>query len=158
MLAGLRKRVDALQAQRDELQAPDRLITPHLRRYEKAILALEGQPINKHQPRVATDDGDDPPSLVGPRRGRPPGKAKAGKGISDERLAILERSVRQIAEDQDDVTQVLVRAATGLDSSVTAVGFEVLRQRNVIRLVRQDGNRKVFRLTREALNAGASAD
>ena len=45
LLASLRQRVEALTAQRDELQSQMDEITPHLKRYEKAILALEGKPL-----------------------------------------------------------------------------------------------------------------
>ena len=66
-------------------------------------------------------------------------------------MARIEAAVRQIAADRDDVTQVAVRAVTGDGSGATAMAFEALRARNVIRLVRREGNLKVFRLTREAL-------
>lgn len=157
MVASLRKRVEALAAQRDELQAQMDEITPHLRRYEKAILALEGQPINQHRQR--SDDGE-PPSLTGPKRGRPAGIRPKGKSgsISDERLVPIEQAVRDLAREQDDISQVAVRTRTGDNSGTMAIAFEVLRQRNVIRLVRQEGNVKVFRLTREALNAQPDAD
>jgi hypothetical protein len=142
--APLRERLAALTAQRDELQVQMDEITPQVRRYEKAILALEGKPLGNPQgPRNRDrDDLDSPPQRQGKGR-RPP--------ISEARVDEIEAAVRQIASERDDVTQVQVRSVTGHNSSITALAFEVLRQRNVLRLARRQGNLKVYRLTHEAM-------
>ena len=47
IVAAIRVQVDALEAQRAELQAQLDEITPQLRRYEKAMLAILGEPLRK---------------------------------------------------------------------------------------------------------------
>jgi hypothetical protein len=70
-------------------------------------------------------------------------------------MAKIEEAIRAYAEDHEEFRQVDIRATlTGAlaHSSKMAVAFEQLRQANVIRLARQEGIQKFFRLTRETLN------
>ena len=76
---------------------------------------------------------------------------------SEQSVERNEAAIRQLAEDHDDITQVQVRAITGESSGQSSLAFRELRERGVIRLARQAGNAKIFRLTRAAL-AGESPE
>jgi hypothetical protein len=140
----MKARRDELAAKRDELQAEIDRLTPDLKRYEKAMLALAGEPVNGAG-RKRTDT---------PEQAKP----KYAKSLSDERLDVVRQAVFAIARHSDDFTQVEVRANTGLNSSTTATGFELLRQEGTIRFVRADGLKKIFRLTREGMRAAGLAE
>ena len=142
-------RCNELRAKRDELQAEMDRLTPDLKRYEKAMAALAGEPLNGHKPQR---DGDSP------RRGRPPGKTKTGHSLSPEKLDEVREAVFELAHVADDFTQVEVRAKTGIGSGTAATAFELMRQEGTIRFVRQEGLKKIFRLTREGLRAAGLAD
>jgi hypothetical protein len=117
----------------------DKIVT-ELRTYEKALAALTGEP---------------------KKPGRPKAKAateSTAKKVGDERLAAIEQLVREYAEDHEEFRQVDLRSAYGtlpdggsFTSGMSAIAFEELRQRNVLRVARVDGNSKFYRLTREAL-------
>jgi hypothetical protein len=142
MIAMLRKAIGVRKARIAELQQAMDDITPDLRRYERALALLTG----------AT-------SPVGrPARQSPAKALKArGKTVSDQKVERVEAAVRRYAEDHDEFRQVDIRGVNeGLTSSVTAVVFDVLRQRNVIRLARVDGNNKYYRLTRAEVTEPAS--
>jgi hypothetical protein len=140
IIAQLRELVVTRQtalAEHDRLRSQ---IVNELRTYEKALQALQGEPR---------------------KAGRPKGQSRtAPSKLSDERLAEIERIVREFAADHEEFRQVDIRSAYGtlpsggtMTSGMSAIAFEALRQRNVIRVARQDGNSKFYRLTREALNA-----
>lgn len=132
-VAERRARVDALEAQ---LQA----LKPELRRYESALRLLSGEQVD-----TAIDK---------PRQSRSKGvKTQSGTSIGPERLEAIERAVREYARDHEEFRQVDVRAVYDMTSSVSATAFEILRQRNVLRVARVDGNSKFYRLTREAIEA-----
>jgi hypothetical protein len=133
----LHARRDALVAQREELTSQIDEVTHEAKRYEKAMAVINGEPLRKRSEPIGE-----------PTQGA---KRKGGTRISDERLAVIEGVIRRLAAESDDFTQVAVRTQTGDGSGPMAIAFEILRQRNVIRFVRRDGNTKVFRLTREAL-------
>ena len=124
-------------AQHDQKRAQ---IVNELRTYEKALQALQSEPR---------------------KAGRPKGQARpVPSKLSDERIAEIDAIVREYAVDHEEFRQVDVRSAHGklegggtFTSGMSAMAFEELRQRNVIRVARQDGNSKYYRLTREALNA-----
>lgn len=141
----MKARRDELAAKRDELQAEIDRLTPDLKRYEKAMLALAGEPVNGAG-RKRTDTPE------------PKSTPKHGKSLSEERLDVVRQAVFAIARHSDDFTQVEVRANTGLNSSTTATGFELLRQEGTIRFVRADGLKKIFRLTREGMRAAGLAE
>jgi hypothetical protein len=78
--------------------------------------------------------------------------------VGEERLDRIREIVLEYAADHEEFRQVDIRTQPGLEgamvtSSVMTTAFNRLRQENVIRLARQEGNSKWFRLTREALNA-----
>jgi hypothetical protein len=124
-------------AEHDRLRAQ---IVNELRTYEKALQALQGEPRKAGRPKS--------PSRSAPAK------------LSEERISEIEAVVREYAIDHEEFRQVDLRSAYGklpsggtLTSGISAIAFEELRQRNVIRVARQDGNSKFYRLTREALNA-----
>jgi hypothetical protein len=127
LLVDTRHRRDAMQAQVAEL-------TAEIKSYEQSARALRGE-VGK--------PGRKPGS-------KPPGKPY-GKSVGDERLAEIERAVRAFAADHEEFRQIDIRAQLDIGSSVAATAFETLRQNNVIRLARKQGNNKYFRLTTEAL-------
>lgn len=145
IVAAIRVQADALEARRAELQEQLDEITPQLRRYEKAILALQGEPLRK--------DRRDPETGEIIPRAKPGPKPKAGKttSASEESIARNRAAIAQLTTEHEDFTQVQVRAITGESSGASSIAFKALREQGVIRLARQDGNAKYFRLTRAAL-------
>lgn len=73
--------------------------------------------------------------------------AKSGKTkIGEERLAAIKNAI--VKMPSDEFRQVDVRnTLPGINSSVTAVAFEQLRQDGWMRLARKEGNNKYYRLT-----------
>lgn len=146
--APLRAHVADLRTRHEAAAAEAKAIAAELVRYERALATLDGTTPRRTDRGPAPTDGD------APRRGRPPGR---GTTIGKERMDAIERTIREIAAERDDFTQVEVRARTGVNSGVTAVAFERLRADGVIRLSRREGNLKVFRLTQEALASAPDA-
>jgi hypothetical protein len=116
----------------------DKIVT-ELRTYEKALAALTGEPKKAGRPKTKPVES-------------------VAKKVGDERLAAIEQLVREYAEDHEEFRQVDLRSAYGtlpdggtFTSGMSAIVFEELRQRNVLRVARVDGNSKYYRLTREAL-------
>lgn len=134
-VAGLRSEMAVLAAKRDQLEAALNLILPELRKYEKAIAILEGTPLGAGgkptKPKASTD--------------------KRGTAVGDERMKQIKQAILTYAEDHEEFRQVDLRSITGLSSSIMATVFETLRQENVVRFARQQGNNKYFRLTNEQI-------
>jgi hypothetical protein len=135
-VAQRRNRVDELVTELDELK-------PALKRYERVLAQLTGEPMSGPAP--------------GPRKKNKRGGSATdrGKGIGAERLEGIRRAVLHYARDHDEFAQVDIRAfagdeVTGGGTGIMTLAFEQLRQENTIRFARQDGNKKMFRLTREA--------
>jgi hypothetical protein len=129
--------VKSRESRIEELRAEIDQLTPALKRYQKALALLTGEDA--------------------PAPGRPKGARVRAKpsGVGDERLERVEAGIRDFAKDHDEFRQVDIRSTVeGISSSVAATAFETLRQRNVIRLARKDGNNKFYRLTAEALREG----
>jgi hypothetical protein len=127
----LRAQIEEIREEHTALEARLRAITPELRSYEKALALISDDPAD--QPK---------PSKPGPKV-----KVRAEPSkIGEDRLEVIKQAIRAIAEHRDEFRQVDVRERTGLSSSVTATAFEQLRQDNVIRFARKDGNNKFFRL------------
>jgi len=124
-------RVDELAAELDELR-------PVLKRYQRVLAQLTGEP-----------------SAAKPRRkrGRP---RSATPGVSDERLNEIKDAILKVTQRQDEFRQADILAEGRWGSGPVAIAFEHLRRENVIRLARQDprgvrGGGKWYRLTRKAL-------
>jgi hypothetical protein len=120
----------------------DKIVT-ELRTYEKALAALTGEPKKAGRP----------------KQGQSGERTKPSK-LSEERIGEIETLVREYAADHEEFRQVDLRAAYSqlpsggtMTSGMSALAFEELRQRNVLRVSRIEGNSKFYRLTREALNA-----
>lgn len=148
----LRKQIAVRQVRVDELNAELASLMPELKRYQKVLSMLSGERLGPGG-RPAKDKTPKPPT-PGARAG------STGFGIGEERIAHIERAIREYARDHDEFRQVDIRSMqTGMmaKSSVLSQSFEALRQRNVIRLARASGNNKYYRLTREALNAEPEA-
>jgi len=137
-VAQRRSRVEELEGELSELK-------PALRRYERVLAQL-------------SDDPDERERRPGPKRAR--SSHPKSKGIGDERLDAIRNAVLHYARDHDEFSQVDIRAfagdgVTGGASGIMTVAFERLRQEGMIRFARQDGNKKMFRLTREAARENA---
>lgn len=133
IIAALEESSAAVRARAEELRAELAKVAPELRRYDKAIAALRGEPAGHPQTAAAT-----------PRK-------REKKGLTGAAMDRVRAEVLKLAEATDDFTQVDVRSVTGDSSGVTSIAFETLRQEGMIRLVRRDGNLKIYRLTAEAL-------
>jgi septation ring formation regulator EzrA len=142
-VARIQAQLDGQEGRAQALRAELRELDELTKRYEKAIRDLRGDY---------------------PRMGRKPSKPATSSGekvrpvqskVGPEAMAKIEEAIRAYAEDHEEFRQVDIRATlTGAlaHSSKMAVAFEQLRQANVIRLARQEGIQKFFRLTRETLN------
>jgi DNA-binding transcriptional ArsR family regulator len=142
----LREEIAQRKVRVDELQTELDALKPELRRYERVLAQLSDDPAEQ-VPR---------PGPKGPRgpRGSGTGKvaeAAAGKGIGEARLASIREQVLVYAEDHEEFRQADIRVFMGEASSgIMTLAFERLRQDGLIRLARQEGNNKYFRLTRQA--------
>jgi hypothetical protein len=142
----LRKEVAQRRVRVDELETELNALKPDLRRYERILAQLD-------------PDAAPTPKKPGRPRGPHPGAGK-GKGISDERLAAIRAAVLDYAAEHDEFAQVDIRAFAGEDvtgggTGIMTLAFETLRQEGTIRFARQEGNRKMFRLTRAAARENA---
>jgi hypothetical protein len=136
-----RDRMLALEADRaaiDERLAEQRAA---LKRYEDTRKRLVGEPL-----RVNRGPGR-------PKKTTSPSAARS-KPVSAERLEQVRQCILRFAEDHDEFAQVDIRSMP--DAPVTHSGniahaFEALRQDGFIRFARQDGLKKLYRLTRSAV-------
>lgn len=136
--------IQQLAARRDEMQQEWDEINAQLRQHEKALKVLDGIPLGNPQGKPAKT---------------PTAKDPSGTKVGPERLAKIEAMVRELAgpDGSKEVRQLDIREKLGVSSSVSAGAFQMLRDRNVIRLARQEGNSRFYRLTREAVREGESA-
>jgi|SRR5215469_5578024 len=137
ILADIRKRVQKLRREERNLKERLSILTPELKRYEKALLVLSGEPIKGYSQATSR-------KVLREQR--------KTWGISEEKLDEVRQAIFSYAEDHDEFRQVDIRGVVDIRSGIAAIAFERLRQENTIRLARKSGNNKYFRLTREALN------
>jgi hypothetical protein len=157
LISHIVERSSALRARSEQLHAELAEIAPQLRKYDKAIAALKGEPLINHPGRKR---GRPPGSGNGAGTGRHPNPPARGTGVSEERMAAVEEAIRRYAETHEEFRQVDIRTMPDTpmsNSGALAHVFERLRQANVIRLARAEGNNKWFRLTREAIREGDAA-
>ena len=130
----LRQRIAQRQARVDELHAELAEINPELKRYERALALLTGESLTP-----------------GPKKGAK--RREAASRVGEERLGPIREAVFEYARDHEEFRQVDIRThmGGGVTSAVMAPAFEQLRQEGMIRLARQEGISKWFRLTREAM-------
>lgn len=138
VVQALRKQIAARKVRVDELHAALAEIEPELKRYERALALLTGEA----------------PQLG--RKKRDPNAARVRtlpSGISEERMGDIREAILRYCQDHDEFRQVDIRSTlegTLAKSSIMANAFERMRQDGFIRMARQEGNAKWFRLTREA--------
>jgi hypothetical protein len=138
LLDAVQARIDRRRRRIDELEAELAIHRPQIKRDERVIALLKGDDVAKPA--------------------KPAGKpAPRGHGVAEGTVAAIEDAIRRYTLDHEEFRQVDIRGMpnppTG-NSGAVATAFERLRERGVIRFVRQDGNAKYFRLTREAVTAG----
>lgn len=126
----------------DELEQELALLTPEVKRYERALALITNET---------------PPAKTGPKPKTATTPDK--KRLSDSAYKEIHDAVIRFAADHEEFRQVDVRVANGdtghFRSSTLALGFEALRQNNILRFARQEGNNKYFRLTRAAATVDA---
>ena len=111
-----------------------------LKRYEDTRKRLVGEPLR-----------------VNRKPGRPRNEDRVRvvpSKVSPEKMSDIEAFVRAWAEDHEEFRQIDIRSAPGspvTDSGKSSAAFEQMRQANVLRLARVDGNNKFYRLTRSAV-------
>jgi hypothetical protein len=142
MVEALRDRVAQHQTRANQLRKEMDDELSYVRRYEKALTALTGEV----------------PVKPGPKPGRPRTSTSAGRPggtrIGPEKLATLRKAVLRFAADHEEFRQIDFRSdplGEGVSSGQSSALFDVLRQENVLRMARVNGNEKFYRLTREAL-------
>jgi hypothetical protein len=136
IIATLRWAIQARQEQADVLRMQLDELNKEIRRYERALAPLVNEPS----------------SLTKSRAKPGPKPSPRTRGIGDERLAQIERTILDYARDHEEFRQVEIRSLMpSLGSGAMAIAFEQLRQDGVIRFARKDGNSKVFRLTNQAV-------
>lgn len=133
----VRRHIDVRRERAEELQSELAVVLPELKRYERALqLLLNETP---------------PPKPVG----RPPvllGRSKSTR-ISREKVEEIKATILAYAADHEEFRQIDIRTILDTNSNRMSTAFDILRQENVIRFARRDGNNKYYRLTAEALNA-----
>jgi hypothetical protein len=137
IIEAVQRRIDQRQARVIEIETELVEHRAQLKRDEKVVALLRGEEASK-------------------KPGPKPRQAASQKGIGDDLLAGIEAAVRRYADGHEEFRQVDIRKMpdTPTDkSSVMATAFDHLRERNVIRFVRQEGISKVYRLTRETVVA-----
>ena len=140
----MRGEIARLEERRDELAAQIAEVGSEIKAYQRSLAPLTGEPAptRTYAPRKAADSAT---------RTKP-------SQVSPERLADVKAAIRDLLGDDDrEFRQVDLRERTGLNSGVLALAFRQLREdENYIRLARQAGPNKYFRLTRPALRDGQS--
>jgi hypothetical protein len=143
-----RDRVNTLAAERERVLAAldGELVEARaaLKRYEDTRKRLVGEPLRVNRgpgrPKKTTTSA-------------PTGTYK-GSRVSPEKLEQVKASILRFAEDHDEFAQVDIRSlpdAPLTHSGGIAHAFEQLRQEGFIRFARQDGLKKLYRLTRSAV-------
>jgi hypothetical protein len=143
VISNLRTAVVALEKQRDELQEQLTEADAEFKRAERALKVLLGERLG---------------AGGRPKNGESKRIREVPSGLSEERIGELKAAIIRFVKEQDveEFRQVDIRSQPGVSaavarSNVMANGFRILREDGFLRLARQDGNNKWFRLTREAL-------
>lgn len=135
-----RDAVIGLESERAKLDERLAVARAAAKRYEDTRRRLVGEPLR----------------VAGRGAGRPKGPAKRAvpSKVAPDTMAEIEAFVRAWAEDHEEFRQIDIRSAPGspvTDSGKSSAAFEQMRQANVLRLARVDGNNKFYRLTRSAV-------
>lgn len=140
-----RDAVIALESERAKLDERLAVARAAAKRYEDTRKRLLGEPL----------------TAAGRKRGpRPSGERvrSTPSKTSPEKMAQLREVILSYAADHEEFAQVDIRTLP--DSPVTHSGgiahaFEALRQEGFIRFARQDGLKKIYRLTRKTASESA---
>ena len=133
--------LNALDAERDALMTQIAGLDRTIKRYEKARRALEGEPtapkVNPAKERSVKQ------------------RATALKGLArSDTWPSLREMIITYGHHHTEFTQSEFRKEHGgVSSGKSSLAFELLREENVLRVARIDGNFKYYRLTKEAINA-----
>jgi hypothetical protein len=132
----LRQHVRDLHVRHEQLHAELVRVTDEMRRFDKALKTIDGEPLHKPKPKL---------------RERP------GTRIGPERAQAIETTVRALITERGEVRQADVCEELGLNSSIVTAAFNDLREREIIRLSRQTrgrGGGKFFKLMPAAEREG----
>lgn len=135
IVSDLRALIADRERQRDELLARIEVVTSELKAYEKSLAPLIVDPMAKPGPKKKQkkEDGAANKSVVGA-----------------ERMAEYEAVIISMGQELGEFRPTDFRERTGVRSGVATNVFHALRERNVIRFARAEGNSRYFRLTRPA--------
>jgi len=117
-----------------------------LKRYERALKALG-------DPAYATEPKQVKPNTHAAQRSAQQ-KASAMKSMArSDTWPHLREAIIAYAHEHEEFRQVDFRDGYDITSSKSSTAFNLLREENVLRISRVDGNSKFYRLTKEALDA-----
>ncbi len=144
LISEIEDRMGVLDTKRELLMEQVAAIDFDLKRYEKAIKALEGMP--KEPPKVK-------PNTAAQKRTKDQ-RATALKTLArSEMWPGLREQIIAHAREHEEFTQTQFRKVYDIPSPKASLAFELLRQEKVLRLARVDGNFKYYRLTEAHINA-----
>lgn len=139
-IGAARKRLTAATKRRNDAAAELAQAAEVVKRWERVVRFLDPE----------TEPATPAPS-------KPRSKRPASTRIGDDRLAQIEAAFRELAgadgRAEVRVKELMERLADEghpLSSGPASVAFQVLRERQVIRLARKEGNSRYYRLTRAA--------
>lgn len=123
---------------------------PVVEALEQAIQETRQQ-LQKYEEALTLVRNGGAPETPAPRATRAPARrsrrsTKRVRGLSQERLAEIERVVRELAAEQPEFRQVDVRQRVGISSSVAALAFAGLEKAGVVKSTRKEGNSKYYSL------------
>jgi hypothetical protein len=139
----LRVAIESQAARRDQLATELEQVRRELTKYQKALALI--------------DEAALPPAA--PKK-KPGPKGPSGTKISPERVAEIEKVIRDWVAEHGDVRfrQVDIRdAMPSMTSGVSSFAFAALRDSGVLRIAGQEGNNRYYRLTHPAL-AGSTEE
>jgi hypothetical protein len=143
VISNLRIAVAQLESDRDRLRSELAEAENEFKRADRALKSLLGEPLSNagRKPNGERERVRSVPS-----------------GIGEERMQELRDTILRFVNEHDaeEFRQVDIRSQPGISpammrSNVMANGFRILREEGFMRLSRQEGNNKWFRLTRETL-------
>jgi len=157
IIAELQDELKVLEPQLEEVRTTLATLESEVRRIQRAVKVLKGEPLGNPQGRRGPRGSYDKTGSNAAYTEESTGKRRTiGEGKVNAIQAII---MQMVQEESDEFRQVDVRArAKDLTSSSTALAFEVLRQRGVIRFARQEGLNKWYRLTRAVANKNGNGD
>lgn len=143
LITDIRDRIGALNVRRDELKEQLSELDAAVKRYEKAILALE--PVEKKDWKGGPKYRSDKQRTAAMRNMR-----------NSQAWPEIREAIISYAHDHDEFTQADFREGWDMTSGKSSIAFRILHEEeNTLRIARIDGNKKYYRLTKEALQDAA---